>query len=100
MSRGLVLQNQAELDVDEAMSWYESERAGLGVEFLQDLNTLLERIEENPFQFPIVHTEMRRGMLRRFPYGVFFSVEDTEIVVLAIVHLHRHPDTWKRRNEP
>lgn len=97
MSRRLVLQIQAEVDVDQAMSWYESERAGLGVEFLQDLNALLERVKENPFQFPIVHEEMRRGMLTRFPYGVFFSVEEAEILVLAIVHLHRHPDTWKRR---
>jgi hypothetical protein len=54
MARRLVLQQQAEADVDVAMSWCESERAGLGVEFLQDLNILLERVEANPFQFPIV----------------------------------------------
>ena len=88
MSRRLVLRVQAETDIDEAASRYETERAGLGV---------LERIEENPFQFPIVHQETRRGMLRRFPYGVFFTVDDEEILVLTIVHLHRHPDTWKRR---
>ena len=97
MARRLVLQIQAEADVDRTVSWYESERAGLGVEFLQDLNVILERVEENPFQFPIVHEETRRGMLSRFPYGVFFTVSDAEILVLAIVHLHRHPDTWKRR---
>jgi hypothetical protein len=97
MARRLVLQQQAEADIDGAMSWYESERSGLGVEFLRDLNVLLDRIEANPFQFPIVHEETRRGMLGRFPYGVFFTVTDEQLLVLAIVHLHRHPDTWKRR---
>jgi hypothetical protein len=61
MARRLVLQQQAEADVDDAMSWYESERPGLGIEFLQDLNVLLERVEANPFQFPIVHKETRRA---------------------------------------
>lgn len=55
MTRRLVLQIQAEADVDGTVSWYESERAGLGVEFLQDLNVIPERVEENPFQFPILH---------------------------------------------
>jgi hypothetical protein len=36
-------------------------------------------------------------MLTRFPYGVFFAVDDDEVLVLAVVHLHRHPDTWKNR---
>ncbi len=57
MSRRLVLRVQAETDIDEAASRYEAERTGLGVRFIQDLNVLLERVEENPFQFPIVHQE-------------------------------------------
>ncbi len=97
MSRRLVLRVQAEVDIDEAASWYEVERAGLGVNFIQDVNFLLERVEENPFQFPVVHGETRRAMTKRFPYGVFFTVDDEEILVLAVVHLHRHPDAWKKR---
>lgn len=89
MARRLVLQIQAEADVDGAVSWYESERAGLGVAFLHDLNDLLERIEENPFQFPVVHKETRRGLMKRFPHGVFFTVDEMQVLVLAIVHLHR-----------
>jgi len=48
MTRRLVLQIQAESDVDGTVSWYESERAGLGVEFLQDLNVILERVRCTP----------------------------------------------------
>ena len=97
MNPRLVLRVQAEADIDEAVSHYEGERAGLGVRFIQDLNVLLERVEQNPFQFPVAHQQTRRGLLARFPYGVFFTVDDEEILVLAVVHLHRHPDTWKRR---
>jgi toxin ParE1/3/4 len=97
MSRRLVLLRQAEVDIDETVSRYERERVGLGVRFLQGLNVLLERVEENPFQFPVVHENTRRGLLSRFPYGVFFTADDEEILVVAVVHLHRHPDTWKRR---
>ena len=97
MSRRLVLRVQAEVDIDEAASWYEAEQAGLGVKFIQDVNSLLERVEDLPFQFPVVHDETRRAMARRFPYGVFFTVDKEEILVLAVVHLHRHPDTWRKR---
>ncbi len=97
MSRRLVLRVQAEDDLDEAASWYESEKAGLGLKFIQDVNFLFERIEDNPFQFPVVHGKTRRAMARRFPYGAFFTVDEEKILVLAVVHLHRHPDTWKKR---
>jgi len=98
MSRRLVLLRQAEVDIDEAASRYERERAGLGVRFIQDVNAvLLERVEANPYQFPVVHEQTRRGLLGRFPYGVFFTVDDGQVLVVAVVHLHRHRDTWKRR---
>lgn len=97
MSRRLTLQVQAEIDIDEAVGWYERERAGLGIEFIRHLNMLLERVQAQPFQFPVVDREVRRGMLTRFPYGVFFTVDDDELLVLAVIHLHRHPDTWKSR---
>ena len=97
MSRRLRLRVQAEIDIDEAVGWYESERPGLGIEFIRHLNLLLDRVLEQPYQFPVVDQEVRRGLLSRFPYGVFFTVNDDEVLVLAVVHLHRHPDTWERR---
>jgi hypothetical protein len=63
MSRRLVLRVQAEDDIDEAASWYESEKAGLGLKLIQDANFLFERIEDNPFQFPVVHRETRRAIV-------------------------------------
>ena len=60
------------------------------------MNTLLTRLVENPLQFPIVEEEVRRGLMRDFPYGVFFTADAELVTVLAVLHLHRHPDTWKR----
>ena len=93
MSRRLTLRIQAEVDIDEVVRWYETERAGLGIEFIRNLNLLLDRVQEQPFQFPVVEQDVRRGMVSRFPYGVFFTVNDDEILVFAVLHLHRHPGT-------
>jgi plasmid stabilization system protein ParE len=97
MSRRLTLRVEAEVDINEAVGWYETQRAGLGIDFIWNLNVILERIQEHPFQFPVVDQEVRRGMLSRFPYGVFFTVDEEEVFVLAVLHLHRHPGTWKSR---
>ena len=82
---------EAELDALEAASWYEGERADLGTEFLDEPRTTLSRIEEGPQRFPVVFREVRRSILHRFPFGVFFIIESDSAIVLAITHLRRHP---------
>ena len=88
---------EAELDALEAASWYEGERAGLGMEFLAELRATFARVEEGPQRFPLVFQEFRRAILHRFPFGVFFILEAETAVVLAITHLRRHPSVWQRR---
>jgi len=70
----LIVRPEAELDVSEAAGWYEHERPGLGHRFLDELGELLVRIESSPLQFPEIEKGVRRGLLRRFPYGVYFVV--------------------------
>jgi plasmid stabilization system protein ParE len=55
------------------------------------------RLLDYPFQFPEIEEGARRALVRDFPYGVFFTAEDNLIRVLAVLHPHRHPDTWKDR---
>ena len=88
---------EAALDALEAASWYDSEREGLGTEFLAELRATFARIEEGPLRFPLVFREFRRAILHRFPFGVFFIVEGDLATVLAITHLHRHPSMWQTR---
>ena len=76
--------------------WYESKRPGLGREFSQELNRIIERMADGPVVFPRVHNETRRAVLSRFPYAVYFRVTDVHVVVLAI-HGRQHPSGWRRR---
>ena len=89
---------EAEVEIFEAALRYEREKPGLGFRFEADLGRAFTRLAENPLQFPEIEMEAPRALLRRFPYGVFFTVAAADVTVLAVLHLHRHPDTWKDRD--
>lgn len=82
----LDVSSEAELEIFEAALRYERERADLGFRFEAEVNALLARVVENPFQFPAIEEGARRGLVRDFPYGVFFTVEGDIITVLAVLH--------------
>jgi plasmid stabilization system protein ParE len=88
---------EAEVDAYSAALWYEGEREGLGQVFFQALRDVFRRVEEMPLQFPAVKDDIRRAILPRFPFGVFFVVDSGVATVLAIMHLHRQPESWERR---
>jgi hypothetical protein len=88
---------EAELEIFEAALRYERERADLGFRFEAQVDAIFARVLANPFQFPEIDEGTRRALVRDFPYGVFFTVENDLVTVLAVLHLHRHPGTWKRR---
>jgi hypothetical protein len=93
----LDVSSEAELEIFEAALRYEREREGFGFRFEAQVNTVFARLLENPFQFPVIGEDVRRALVRDFPYGVFFMTQADLITVLAVLHLRRHPDTWKRR---
>jgi hypothetical protein len=61
----LILRPRAELDVGDAASWYEDQKTGLGIRFLDELDHVLARVQLNAFQFPEVEPGVRRGLLRK-----------------------------------
>jgi plasmid stabilization system protein ParE len=87
----------AQHDLDEAARWYESHRAGLGDEFLDEFLATTSRIGEAPLAYPEIGRAARRAMLRRFPFGVFYRIADDSVVVVAVMHSSRHPRRWMRR---
>ena len=88
---------EAERDAHSAAVWYEAEQRGLGDEFLSAVGAAFRRIEESPKHFPVVHGHVRRAILQRFPYGVFFALDEQTAMVMAVMHLHRDPSSWNRR---
>jgi toxin ParE2 len=87
----------AEIELDEAMQWYESQAPGLGEAFLIDLLSTVHRISLYPEAWHPLGEEVRRCRLNRFPFGLIYTVENADILVLAVAHLHRRPDYWRDR---
>lgn len=92
-----IVRPAAAADIDDAFLWYESQRPGLGHEFLAAANTLMDAVTQHPLRYPIVHRDTRRALLRRFPYAVYFRVYDDVIVVIACMHGRRSPRRWRVR---
>jgi len=88
---------EAEWDVEEASVWYERQAQLLGQQFLDELLTTLDAIEMNPARYPRVHPDVRRALMHRFPYAVFFVEERERIAVIAVMHGRRNPRDWKAR---
>ena len=96
----VVVRRHAKADVLEAKRWYDDEGRGLGDAFVADMDAGLDRIRTMPFQFPEIGAGVRRALLRRFPYAVYFLVPDADrVVVLAVLHQKRDPAMWRRRRD-
>ena len=87
----------AEIELDEAVRFYNHELPGLGDEFLTELMHPLDRIARCPEAWHPCSKRTRRYLIRRFPYGVIYRHKDDEILVVAVANLHRKPDYWQVR---
>jgi plasmid stabilization system protein ParE len=97
MSFSVVFRRLAKREFDDAVSWYEDRREGLGREFSVAVERLLEKIALSPNQFASLRGNLRRAVLKRFPYSIHFVVEDNRILVLAIFHARRDPEHLEER---
>jgi plasmid stabilization system protein ParE len=96
--RAVVFTPAAREELIGAQDWYENEVPGLGQHFVAAATAAVERIARNPLQFPIVHRQIRRALLQRFPYALFFMQEqDDSLTVLACFHGSRDPMRWQSR---
>ena len=84
-------------DVEAAFDWYEGEQEGLGREFVDELQGVYLRIVDGPLKYAELRSGIRRALIRRFPYAIYFSIDETVVVVLAVLHAARDPAEWQRR---
>ena len=80
-------------DVQSAKEWYELQRDGLGDEFQLSLEACVQSIKNNPERYPKVLNQIRKGSIKRFPYYVIYLTETHKVVVLAVLHVKRSPDS-------
>jgi plasmid stabilization system protein ParE len=97
MTRELIILPEAEADIARAFNWYEARVTGLGSQFLLALDAAFNSVLRNHSIYPEVYRTVRRALTRRFPFAVFFVVEETRIVILSVFHVKRNPDAWKHR---
>jgi len=87
----------AQNELDDAFIWYEEQAIGLGYEFLDEIDQSLRLIVNYPELQPAIDNNIRRCLVNRFPYGIFYGVADNTIIVVAVAHLKRKPTYWKKR---
>ena len=95
--RTLRLRKAARADIESAFEWYRQQSPTAALRFLVAIDEALDSLCEQPERFPVVPGALRRTLLRRFPYAIYFKVYDRTISVVGVIHGHRHPRTWLRR---
>jgi plasmid stabilization system protein ParE len=93
----IIVKPEAEIDLDEAVLWYETELSGLGIRFYNGFENALERIVKSPNAFIEISPEIRRIIIKQFPYKVFYSVSGNKIFVIGIMHAKRSTGFIKNR---
>ncbi len=97
MSLPVKLRRQAKQELNQAVDWYERQRIGLGREFRRRVEEALKRIGAAPQMHGLVYKDIRCGVVRRFPYAVFYRVKPGRVSVIAVFHSSRDPREWQGR---
>lgn len=87
----------AEIDLQESIQFYNEQKEGLGDEFAIMFNANFDRIIKNPNQFPIEYRNIKKALMERFPFIVFFVIDESTCYVLGIFHSSRNPDEMNHR---
>ena len=88
---------EAETELYGAIDYYESRRHGLGQEFGAAFHEALDKVLKHPLAWGVLEEPYRICKLRRFPYGILYEPRAAEVVIVAVMHLHRKPGYWKGR---
>ena len=89
---------EAELEMNQTAAWYESQQKTLGKRFLASVQDALNRIQLHPDLYPVLEGDVRRCLIKTFPFGVLFRSTPEGYVIVAIMHLKRDPGYWRNRD--
>ena len=90
-------QPEAETELAEARLWYSLQRAGLDTALMMRIDQTLSAIAARPHSYPIVYRNLRRAVVRQFPFAIFYEGDVNEIVVFAVYHSRRDPEQLQSR---
>lgn len=89
--------SEAVSDVEAARRWYDEQRPGLGADFVASFQEVVELTAELPEACPEIAVGLRRALLRRFPYAVYYRVSEDVVEVIACLHNRRSQSRWRNR---
>ena len=89
----------AEQEMFDAARYYEMQASGLGHDFLNKVEMAIQDLVDFPERRPVAQDDIRRRLIRRFPYSLLFRIDPSEIVILAVMHQKRHPSFWQPRRQ-
>jgi plasmid stabilization system protein ParE len=84
-------------ELNDAIAYYEAQRDGLGQQFADEVRKSIQRILDHPEAWTQLSRNTRCCRMNRFPFGIVYQARGGEILIVAIMHLHRKPEYWKDR---
>lgn len=97
MKYRLIIRQEAEGDLSEAFEWYECQRKGLRYDFLLQVEAGFRFIEKNSLIHPEIYRRVRRHLIKRFPYKIFYRINEFKLIMLAVIYSGRDPEWVKKR---
>lgn len=97
MTLPVVMRVQARAEFDEAFDWYEQQGTGLGVEFMDQVQAVFDQISALPELRPAIYRDVRKALVDKFAYSVFYRVGTERVIVLAVFHNKRNPAIGRSR---
>jgi hypothetical protein len=97
MAYRLTVSARAVREIGEAYERYEEQVPGLGHDFIERLEAMFGVIVQSPALYAETQRGIRRALLSRFPYGVFYATKGDILSILGVVHTSRDPRRWPRR---
>jgi plasmid stabilization system protein ParE len=92
-----VIHPEAQKEFDHAVAWHANQKKGLGRRFATEVKNVLKLLRKMPRIHAIVMDDVRRAVVRNFPYVILYRVTDDEIIVISIFHTSRDPGEWQSR---
>ncbi len=91
----LIIKEEAKEDIFEAYNWYEDKQTELGERFLNIIDEYFKNISLYPQQYHIEFDNMRKAIVKKFPFIIVFGIENNDVVVFAVFHTKQNPDKIK-----
>src|SRR4051812_46981481 len=89
----VVITPRAIVDIQKAVSYYNTEKKGLGARFYADFKRQLSAVKQHPFSRAIRYDDIRFAMLHKFPYAAHYNIEGNLVVIYGVISTHQNPET-------